>query len=323
MEDTTASPYGSTPSKSLLLTAARRLAWLPMDLPPPASHEVLLQTCTGAISIGSELPLYCGTARASQPTRYPRMTGYESLGIVLACGSSVQHLHRGDRVVSFYGHRTHSIVPAAKALLVPDSISDALALLAILTCDTAKGVRKVAPSYDEPVLITGAGAIGLLTLFILKAYGVSIVDVVEPSAERHALTLHLGASRVMHPREMPPSSETYAAAFECSSSAEAFALLQHNMRPEGRVCILADGNREPLVLAPAFHEKELSIVASSDGWDYQAHAAWYFNEVQQHPSHLERLFDLHVSSNELIATFAQLATGSIHPIKVLVHYEPF
>ena len=85
------------------------------------------------------------------------MTGYESAGVVLSCGSHVQQFKTGDRVIAFYGHRTHAIIPEAKAIAVPDNVSDAVALLSILTCDVSKGIRKVAPTANEFVLVTGAG----------------------------------------------------------------------------------------------------------------------------------------------------------------------
>ena len=155
--------------KSLLLAAPRQLEWVSEDLPPLQPHEVLIQTTAGAISTGSELPIYCGTARSTEPIRYPRMTGYESTGVVIGCGSNVKRFQVGDRVIAFYGHRTCAIVSGAKAIAVPDNVPDALALLSILTCDVSKGIRKVAPQPDESVLITGAGTIGLLTIFMLKA----------------------------------------------------------------------------------------------------------------------------------------------------------
>ena len=99
-------------------------------------------------------------------------------------------------------------------------------------------------------------------------------------------------------------------------------LVQNHMQKDGRICITADGNIEPLVLTPAFHEKELQIVGSSDGWDYHEHAAWYFHEVLRRPTLLEQLFEIEVASKELITVFEQLATGTIQPIKVLVHYTP-
>lgn len=304
----------------LCLTAPRSLVWLTEALPPPGPDDVLVQTQAAAISIGSELPLYCGTARTGWPLQYPRNIGYESVGIVIECGSAVQRVQRGDRVVAFYGHCTHAVVPEARVIGVPDGISDMLALLSILTCDASKGVRKIAPMPEEPVLITGAGAIGLLTLFILRAYGMAHIDMIEPLGERHTLAHLLGARHVWRPQDMPGEHGTYTVAFECSSRNEAFALLQKQLEPRGRICITADGNVEPLVLTSDFHEKELKIIGSSDGWDYHKHAAWYFHEVQQRSTHLEQLFELQIAHDELISTFERLAEGVIRPVKVFVSY---
>jgi alcohol dehydrogenase len=307
--------------QSLLLAAPRQLEWVIEDLPPLQPHEILIQTTTGAISIGSELPVYCGTARSNEPIRYPRMTGYESACIVISCGSHVQQFKTGDRVIAFYGHRTYAIISESKAIAVPDHVSDAVALLTILTCDVSKGIRKVTPTPGESILVTGAGAIGLLTLFMLKALGMRLIDVVEPLEERCALALQFGARMAISPQEIAKSNEMYSVAFECSSHNEAFELLQGKMQRYGRICILSDGNTEPLTLTPAFHEQELNIVGSSDGWDYQEHAKWFFNFVREHPVNLEQLFDYQTTAISLTTTFEQLATGTITPIKVLVKYN--
>jgi alcohol dehydrogenase len=307
--------------RSLLLTAPGQLEWIIEDLPPLQPDEVLIQTTAGSISIGSELSRYCSTARSTQPASYPQMTGYESVGTILACGSAVSRLRMGDRVVAFYGHRTHGIVPEVKTIGVPEDVSDALALLAILTCDVGKGVRKVGVKTAESVLITGAGAIGLLTTFMLMAQGVRNIDIVEPRAERRALALQIGARGAVSAQEMAIMSNLYTVAFECSSRNAAFALLQSRMQQEGRICILADGNLEPLVLAPAFHEKELQIVGSSDGWNYQEHARWYFEVVREHSYNLEQVFSYHTTMEDLVATFERLASGAIAPTKVFVGYD--
>ena len=308
-------------SQSLLLTAPGQLEWVMEDLPSLQPHEVIIQTTMSAISIGSELPIYTGTARSSEPIRYPRMTGYESAGVVIICGSHVQRFKIGDRVIAFYGHRTHAIISDAKAIAIPDSVPDVIALLSILTCDVSKGIRKVAPKPNEIVLITGAGTIGLLTVFMLKASGIHMIDVVEPLIGRCAMASQLGARMVMPPQELTKSNEMYPVAFECSSHNEAFELLQEKMQRNGRICILSDGNNEPLTLSSVFHEKELMIVGSSDGWDYQEHAKWFFSHVQKHSFNLEQLFDYQTTANQLITTFEQLATGTIMPIKVLVKYN--
>ena len=308
-------------SRSLLLTAPRQVAWVAEDIPPLQPDEVLVRTRAGAISIGAEVPQYAGTARSTDLPRYPYMTGYESVGAVIACGSQVKKLHVEQRVVAFYGHRTHAIVPEHKAILVPDDISDALALLTILSCDVGKGISKVVLDGTEPVLVTGAGTIGLLTVFMLKATGSQNVDVIEPHAKRRALAKLLGAREALNPHEMEDRNDTYAVGIECSSRNMAFTSLQDKVQHNGRICILADGNIEPLVLTSAFHEKELSVVGSSDGRDYQGHAQWFFEIVRQHSHTLEQLFDYQTTADNLAQTFESLAQGTIQPIKVLVRYK--
>lgn len=308
-----------TRRRSLLLTAPQRLEWMTEELPALRSREVLIRTDTSSISIGSELPLYRGVARAGSSPSYPLMTGYENVGTVVACGAEVATVAPGERVVGSYGHRTHGVLPEEKVIKVPDGVSDALALLTILTCDVAKGIRKVAPRPEEPALVTGAGAIGLLATFMLGAYGIRGVDVVEPIERRRIMAMRLGARRAVPP-EQAGGHDAYPVAFECSGYDEAFSLLQSRMRREGRLCVLSDGNVEQLVLRPEFHERELTVVASSDGWDYTEHARWFFDAVRGRDTNLEEIFDLRVPVDGLVNVFEELAGGKMGPVKVLVDY---
>jgi alcohol dehydrogenase len=302
---------------SLYLTGTRALEFIEKSLLPPDSDEVLVKTLYGAVSIGTELPLYTGTSRSSGPVRYPKMTGYESYGVVEAVGSNIQDFQIGDKVVSFYGHRTHALVKASKLIRVPTNLSPQLALLAILSCDVKKGISKLTLHPNESILITGAGAIGLLTLFTLKALGIQNIDVIEPQKHRRELALMLGARSVFDADTLPLQS--YDAGVECSSRNTAFATLQTCLKQSGQICILADGNLEPLVLTPDFHEKELSVVGSSDGADYQNHAAWFY--MLQTLEKLERLFDLETTFADLPKTFDALATKEVSALKILVDYK--
>jgi len=306
-------------ARSLLLHAPRSLRWVEEDLPSPAAGQVLVRTDAGAISIGSELPFYTGMAHAFLPASYPKMTGYESVGRVVAVGSDVEYLAVGDRVVAPYGHRTAALVRADKAIKVPPEIDDALALLVILTCDVAKGIGKLRPAAGEPVLVTGAGAIGLLTVWMLGRTGRGPVDVVEPIAARRDVARDLGARHLWSPDSMPPAP-TYRLGVECSSANAGFGALLRAMLPSGRICVLADGLIEPLTLAPEFHERELTVIGSSDGVDYHEHDRWYFPTAARHGSTLRCLFDLTVKADDLPDTFARLAADRHAAIKVLVRY---
>ncbi len=306
-------------SRSLLLMAPHQLDWVAEDLPTPNRQEVLVRTTAGAVSIGTELPQYMGTEREVVVRGYPRMTGYESLGEVIARGAGVERLELGDRVVAFYGHRTSALIQEAKAIRVPVGVSPALALLVILTCEVAKGIRKLSLRWDEPVLVTGAGAIGLLTLWMLRAYGAQIIDVVEPLAARRARALRLGARRAISPGTLRRDDRS-STGIECSSRQAGFALLQEWTTAGGKICILSDGNQEPLILTPSFHTKELLIIGSSDGWDYQQHAHWYFEQIKDGAPELEALFEAHVPAEGLASLFERMAIGEIGPLKAFVQY---
>ena len=304
--------------RSLLLVAPHTLRWEHEALRPPVRDEVRVRTLYGAVSVGTETPLYVGASRGSAPD-YPKMTGYESYGVVEACGPEVRALRVGDRVVSFYGHRTHALEPENRFIHVPGGLEPTLALLAILSCDVKKGILKVAPDRGERVLITGAGAIGLLTLFVLKALGVEAIDVVERLPERLELARALGAQNAWTPEEAGGIEASYAVGMECSSCDAAFALLQDKLAHSGRVCILADGNLEPLTLTSAFHAKELRVAGSSDGADYPGHAEWFY-ALPELPK-LDALYDLRVRASRLPETFQRIARGEVWPVKILVAYE--
>ncbi|MFK7805916.1 MAG: zinc-binding alcohol dehydrogenase [Anaerolineae bacterium] len=306
--------------RSLMLIEPKTVIWVEESLPALKTDEIHVRTIAGAISIGTELPIYQGIHRGSSPVVYPKMTGYESYAEVVACGANVQHMRVGQRIIAFYGHRTYAVLPAAKAIPVPRDVSPAVALLAILGCDTAKGVSKLPIDKDDPILIAGAGTIGLLTLFNLIQQGFMNVDVVEPLASRQKLARQLGARLTMHPNEIEAKREPYAAGIECSSQNQAFALLQKNMKHGGQICVLADGNLEPLILLPEFHEKELSIVGSSDGEDYFGYAEWFWDVAKAAAHDLEQLYQLKIPCSELVETFGQLADAGPNPIKVFVDY---
>lgn len=94
------------------------------------------------------------------------------------------------------------------------------------------------------------------------------------------------------------------------------------MRPHGRICVLSDGNVEPLTLTPHFHERQLAVLGSSDCPDYRAHARWYFPAVRAVRAILPRLFDRRIAAADIPAIFGPLATDQTRTTKVFVSYRP-
>ncbi|MBW3112048.1 alcohol dehydrogenase [Bacillus sp. MCCB 382] len=305
---------------SLQLKAKKTLYWATKTIPPLKEDEILIKTVAGAISTGAELPQYNETDPTDHAPSYPKETGYESYGEVIATGEAVEGFNVGDRAVAFYGHKDYGIVKESKAIFVPMGIHHLDALLVILSCDAAKGVLKLNPKENDRVLVAGSGTMGLLTVFYLKEYvNVRHIDMVEPHSSRGELARKLGAKTVYKDQSDCPG-DFYDYGFECSGFNKAFKTLQKALKHDGEMCILSDGNKDTFQMQPDFYRKELKIVGSSDGWDYQRHAKWYFNQIKNKDSGLSRLFEHTVSFKGLPECFEELSTGRIHPIKVLVNY---
>ncbi|WP_313491855.1 alcohol dehydrogenase catalytic domain-containing protein [Exiguobacterium sp.] len=125
------------------LIELKKPGYLVRNLPLLGIHDVHVRTLAGSISIGAELPQWLEQDMTETDYGYPLETGYESYGKVLAVGEAVQTVKPGDRVVGFYGHQDQAVVPESKVILVPAYVSPREALLLILSCDAAKGVRKL------------------------------------------------------------------------------------------------------------------------------------------------------------------------------------
>jgi alcohol dehydrogenase len=305
---------------SLVLYGKKKLKWVKKHLPLLEKDEVLIKTIAGAVSIGAELPQFMESDKTDVSPKYPKETGYESFGEIVEAGNEVKTLNIGDKVVAFYGHKDYGIIKEQKAIPVPKDIHYSDALLSILSCDSAKGVLKLNPNESDKVLITGAGTMGLLTVYFLKEYmNNHHIDVLEPDLTRGALAKQLGANRIFSSKS-ECLNNSYNIGFECSASNEAFISLQKSLLRDGEICILSDGNKDKFELQPEFFEKELRIVGSSDGWDYKKHSAWYFDNIKQNGSQLDKIFELKIRKEELIQCFEDMSQGKVKPLKVLVKY---
>ncbi len=291
-----------------MLTGTRQPGWEFRPLASPGPGQVVVKSLLSAVSVASELSVIEG--RVELPL--PRRIGYQTLGRVVQAGEGVS-LPLGLQVMTTSGHASAAVLDAHRCIAVPPHVPDRVALAAVLGEETHKGIRKVAPLPHERVLVAGAGLLGLLTVFNLTRRGSTNVSVTEPDPARRELAQAFGAAVLTGGVQ----DGTFDVGFECSASPEGFTDLLNRMRPGGRVCVLSDGNWGSLVLPPSFHERELSVVASSDGEDYQAYADWLW--TQPEPL-LERLFQVTIRPPELIACYTRLRQLP-RPVSVVVDWQ--
>lgn len=102
-------------------------------------------------------------------------------------------LHRGLGIGAF---TTQTVMPVNGLVTVPDDVPPPVA--ALLGCGVATGAGAVLhvarPEPGDVVLIFGAGGVGLAATMAAAAVGAGAVVVVDPSEQRRASALELGAT---------------------------------------------------------------------------------------------------------------------------------
>ena len=199
-----------------------RVADMP-DPTPKATQIVVRVECCGIC--GTDLHILAGEF---PPTPYPIIPGHEFAGTVVARGADVRpDLPVGTRVAvdpSLYcgycrkcragrdnlcenwaaiGDTVNGAfaefvaVPAVNAHRLPDHL-DAQhgAMVEPLAC-AVHGIRRLGPVYGDPVVVIGAGTMGLMMLQLLLHAGAGPVAVVDRVTKRLEVARKLGAAQAV------------------------------------------------------------------------------------------------------------------------------
>ncbi|WP_235527644.1 alcohol dehydrogenase [Burkholderia sp. Leaf177] len=164
---------------------------------------------------------------ADRGIRMPHTLGHESVGEVIAMGPDVEGITVGQRVLAYPwigcgacercvsgedhlcpnprflgvfrsgGFGTHLHVPEARFLfpLTPDTDPARAAPLACAGITAYSALTRArAHANGGPVVIIGAGGLGLMCLALIKLMGLPPAIVIEPNEEKRNAALELGAS---------------------------------------------------------------------------------------------------------------------------------
>lgn len=169
------------------------------DVPDPdaGAGEVLVEVAAAGVN-------YIDTyhRQGIYPVNLPLGIGLEGAGRVVATGEGVSDLAVGDRVAwsetaGSYAERV--AVPAAKAVRVPDGVSDEDAAAALLQGMTAwslvEQVYRV-QAGDDVLLHAAAGGVGLLLTQLVTARGGRVIATVSTD-DKERLARDAGAAEVL------------------------------------------------------------------------------------------------------------------------------
>lgn len=278
--------------------------------------------------------------------------GHEFAGEVVAIGpdtdsdlrigdqvSPIPFTHGADGPVTIGLSPTHTgglaelaVADAERTFRLPDGVDTRLGALSEPLAVAVHAFLLGAAS--GPIVVVGAGPIGLGIIAVASAAGRHPIIAVEPSAQRRAAALRFGADEVYEPgaslsellsevgytpSTMSPLLEddpVVATVFECVGRPAVVQALLAEAPPHSRL-VLAGACHEPVELNPlTLTTAEVSVIASFAYRPADFHAA--LRHLQEQP---ERFQDLITSERPLDATaeaFDALANDPTE-IKVMIH----
>lgn len=195
-----------------------------LDVPPVGEREVLVRTVACGICSGDVLPWYIRR-------KAPLVFGHEPVGVVVRVGADVHDVRAGDRVFVHHhapcfrcrlcrrGHYSHCatwrrsrIVPGglAEYFLVPEeNLADLLKLpdhvawedgvLIEPTACVVKSLRRASVREGDAVVVIGLGIMGLLHLWLARAWGARPLIGVDRLDARCRTAEQLGDVQALNP----------------------------------------------------------------------------------------------------------------------------
>jgi len=255
----------------------RDVRWEELPNPAdPAVGQVRVRVAFAGIC-GTDLeeylagPIYIpvGAPHPLTGRRAPLTLGHEFSGIVDMVGPEVTELMVGDAVVAdcllycgeceqcrrgrtnlcrklaAIGQMTDGglaqwvVAPAYTFVKIPPRVPLDQAALAEPLAVAVRAVTRARLEPGDRVLITGAGAIGLLALQVARVQGAGWVAVVEPRPARRQLAIQLGANEAVSSAEtLPLSGDGFNRAIECTGKPEAQAAALDLLCPQGRLVLV-------------------------------------------------------------------------------------
>jgi threonine dehydrogenase-like Zn-dependent dehydrogenase len=160
------------------------------------------------------------------------------------------------------GYSEYVAVPENCLLQVPDDIKDSLAPLLLDTIGTSAHAvrfvgRVVPPGEAGPVLVTGAGPVGLGVVLALRSLGYDDIHVSDPNPARLQIALSFGAKS--HP--VGEAGKRFALILECSGAHAARNLGIEVVLPRGALVLVGE-NAAPWTIeeGKVFRRKDFYMI---------------------------------------------------------------
>ena len=298
----------------LRFVAPRRVEIQRVDVRPPQGGEVLVRTRWSGISGGTELLAYRGELdedleldetlpSLSGTFRYPFGYGYSCVGEVERSGP--EGPVEGTTVFAFHPHQDVFAIGAEDVVAV-DGVDPRVATLFPLVETALQVSLDAGPRLEEPVVVMGLGAVGLLTVVLLHRAGADVLGV-DPRPDRREIAERFGmpvvdAAKVRDEVASKTADAGVPLVVDATGSPSALPLALELLSHEGEVLVCSwYGSKDvPIPLGGAFHRRRLSIRST---------------QVSTIPARLSRRWDLARRRRTAMRLLAEL------PLKPLATHE--
>jgi predicted dehydrogenase/threonine dehydrogenase-like Zn-dependent dehydrogenase len=179
--------------------------------------------------------------------------GYSAAGEVIELGREVEAFKRGDLVAcagaGIANHAEVIDVPVNLAVGVPAGLSTELASTVTLGAIAMQGVRRLAPTLGETIVVIGLGILGQITVQLLKAAGCLVIGTdVDPrrieTARRNGMDHGLSPADGPVVERVTPLSNGFGAdgviITAATSSHDVISQAFRSCRRKGRVVLVGD-----------------------------------------------------------------------------------
>lgn len=199
----------------------------------------------------------------------PLPLGYCNVGVVDEVGKGVDAFQVGDRVLSNGKHAELVVVPKNLCAKVPDNVDDESASFTVIGAIALQGIRLIAPTLGETIVVTGLGLIGLMAVQLLKANGCRVIGLdfdaskleLAKSFGAEVVDLSSGASPVDAVSQITSGLGVDGVLLTASTkSNEPISQAAHMCRKRGRIVLVGVVGME--LSRADFYEKELSFQVS-------------------------------------------------------------
>lgn len=309
-------------TKRLLFPAVGQVVWEGFSLPAaPRPYEIVVETDTSLVSVGTELALYTGShigfTLPNPPfPMMPQRPGYALVGRVTALGQAVKSFHKGQRVLAEAPHGEHAVLDVRHASVtpVPDGVDDAQAALArmVYIAFTAACVAPV--RLGQAVAVYGLGLVGQLAAQLFHLHGARPVIGIDRLPERLAIARTHGIETIAADQEDVQrtacelnNGRAPEIVVEATGSPDVVPMALDLVAPGGRVVLLGSTRgRVDLDVYSLIHRKGVRLLGAHES-------------VQQMPGHPAARHSKPDTMRFLIDLFAQ---GALHSQGLITHTLP-